>query len=445
MILMTFLIVYRLTWVILLPLVVVYLLRRGRRDPLYSQNMSERFAFYHRSLPQGAVWLHAVSLGETRSAAALIRLLLDRGDNVILTNFTPAGRREATRQFGPEIASGQMAVVWVPFDMMWTYRRFFRACQPRIGLTLEVEVWPAMIFAAKRAGVPLYMCNGQYASRPLARDSRGLRVRQRVIRGLSGAFVKSQLQAERFAQIGLQNVTVTGELRFDQPIPQDHIDSAQGVRKTLLTHWPEVIAIASGVEGEEDLYIQLIHEVRKNSVVANKPAPLFVYVPRAPERFNAVADKLAAAGLHTVLRSEQFNAELSSKASVFSGDEAVLFGDSLGEMFFYLSLADRVIVGGGFTPRGAHNIIEPLALRKPVLTGPYVWTIEYPFVEAEAAEIALIAEDSQQLAEILAKPIPDTKSRIDAFLREHSGASQQTLDAIDHALSRKAAFPVPKI
>lgn len=445
MILTIFLVLYRLAWIILLPGLVVYLLRRGRRDPLYSQSMSERFAFYRRPLPQDAIWLHAVSLGETRSAVALIQLFLDRGDNVIVTNFTPTGRREAQRQFGPEIASGQMAVVWVPFDMMWTYRRFFKACRPRIGLTLEVEVWPAMIFAAKRAGVPLYMCNGQYGSGPLARDSRGLRLRQRVIRGLSGAFVKSRLQAERFAQIGLHNVTVTGELRFDQPIPQDHIDSALGVRQTLLTHWPAVIAIASGVEGEEDLYAQLIQDVRENSIKANKPAPLFVYVPRAPERFNAVANKLAAAGLYTALRSEKFGAEFSSSASVFSGDEAVLLGDSLGEMFFYLALADRVIVGGGFTPRGAHNIIEPLAIRKPVLTGPYVWTIEYPFVEAEAAGIASIAEDSQQLAEILAKPIPNTKSRIDAFLEEHSGASQQTLDAIDHALSKKTAFPVSKI
>ncbi len=440
MILMTFLVLYRLAWIILLPGVVVYLVRRGRRDSLYSQNISERFGFYRRPLPQNAIWLHAVSLGETRSAVGLIRLFLDRGDNVIVTNFTPTGRREAQRQFGREIASGQMAVVWVPFDMMWTYRRFFNAFQPRIGLTLEVEVWPAMIFAAKRAGVPLYMCNGQYASGPLARDSRGLRLRQRVIRGLSGAFVKSRLQAERFAHIGLQNVTVTGELRFDQPIPQDQIDSALKVRKALLlTHRREVIAIASGVEREEELYVQLIQDVRENSVKANRPAPLFVYVPRAPERFNSVADKLAAAGLYTVLRSDKLSAELSASASGFSGDEAVLLGDSLGEMYFYLGLADRVIVGGGFSPRGAHNIIEPLALRKPVWTGPYVWTIEHPFVEAEAAEIASIATDRQQLAEILTKPIPDTKLRIDAFLQEHSGASQQTLQAIDVALSRTSA------
>jgi len=155
MIRMIFLFVYRLAWVLFLPLLLIYLFKRGRRDALYSQNLLERFAVYNRPMPQDAIWVHGVSLGETRSALALIRMILDRGDNVIITNFTPAGRREAQRHFAAEIGSGQLAVIWVPLDMMWSYHRFFRACQPKIGLTLEVEVWPAMISAAKRAGCPL--------------------------------------------------------------------------------------------------------------------------------------------------------------------------------------------------------------------------------------------------------------------------------------------------
>jgi len=433
---------YRLLWVALLPVGLVYLLLRGRRDALYAQDIAERFAIYRQPLPQGAVWLHAVSLGETRSALALIRLLLRRGDKVIVTNFTPTGRREAMRQFAPEIASGQMAVVWVPFDMMWTYGRFFKACRPRIGLTLEVEVWPAMIFAAQRAGVPLYMCNGQYASPPLARDSRGLRIRQRVIRGLAGVFVKSRLQAERFAQIGVQNITVTGELRFDQPIPQAHLDAGLALRELYLSQFglgqrPEVIGIASGVEGEEDLYVALIQDLRAAALRANIPHPLFIYVPRAPERFGVVAEQLAKAGFPTLRRSVALGPDLGLLAGSVPADTAVLLGDSLGEMFFYLSLTDRVIVGGGFTPRGAHNIIEPLSLGKPVLTGPYVWTIEYPFAEAEAASIASIAKDGPHLAAILAEAAPDVAPMIKAFLAEHAGASARTLHAIDLVLSSR--------
>ncbi len=427
-----FLLVYRLAWVLLLPVVLLYLWRRGRKDPGYRSHLAERFGFYGRTLPQGVIWLHVVSLGETRSAAGLIRAMLARGDRVLLTHFTPAGRRESARLFGDEIASGAVTVVWVPFDMAWCHRRFLAACRPRIGLTLEVEIWPAMIFAARAAGVPLYLCNGQYATRPLARDSRGLRLRQRVIRGLAGALVKSQLQAERFALIGLKNVTVTGELRFDQPIPESQLATAK-VLRTTIPPGREVITIASGVEGEETLFATVIQAVKARS----DPAPLFVYVPRAPERFDAVAQALQAAGLVVARRSQVLGPDLLPLIPL--GDADVLLGDSLGEMFFYLALCDRAIVGGGFTERGAHNIIEPLMLGKPVLTGPYVWTIEYPFVEAEALGIARSLPDADALLAALAEPPPECADRIAAFLAEHSGASRKTLAAIDQALSAMAA------
>lgn len=431
MILRLFMLVYRLAWAALLPAVLLYLWRRGRRDPLYARHLAERFGFYPRPLPQCAIWLHAVSLGETRSAIGLIRLMLDRGDRVVVTNFTPAGRREALKQFAPAIATGQLAVVWVPFDIGWCLRRFLRACTPRIGLTLEVEVWPAMIAETRRAGMPLYMCNGQYGSRPLARDSRGLRLRQRVIRGLAGAFVKSALQAERFAGIGLADVTVTGELRFDQPIPAAQLEAARRIAPRLPAR--EVIAIASGTEGEEALYLDLIRSLR-----AQGNPPLFVYVPRAPERFDAVAGGLAAAGLPVLRRSRVLSPDLAALTAPFPEDTAVLLGDSLGEMYFYLALAGRVIVGGGFTPRGAHNIIEPLALGKPVLTGPHVWTIEYPFAEAEAAGIARSLPDLPALLRALSQPPGDDPApRIAAFLHDHGGASRRTLAAIDRVLARE--------
>ncbi len=431
MILQLFLLVYRLAWLFLLPVVLVYLWHRGRKDPDYRTHLAERFGVYGRALPKGVIWLHVVSLGETRSAAGLIRALLARGDQVLLTHFTPAGRRESARLFAAEIASGAVTVVWVPFDMAWCHRRFLTACRPRIGLTLEVEIWPAMIFTARAAGVPLYLCNGQYATRPLARDSQGLRLRQRVIRGLAGALVKSQLQADRFARVGLTNVIVTGELRFDQPIPENQLTAAKTLRATIPLG-REVITIASGVQGEEAMFATVIKAIKARP----DPAPLFVYVPRAPERFDAVAQSLEAAGLVVARRSQVLGPDLSPLAPLDGVD--VLLGDSLGEMFFYLALCDRAIVGGGFTERGAHNVIEPLMLGKPVLTGPHVWTIEYPFVEAEALGIARSLPDAYALMAALKEPTPQVADQIAAFLAEHSGASAKTLAAIDRVLIDKA-------
>lgn len=431
MILNLFLVFYRLLWIPLLPLVLIYLWRRGRRDPDYAGKIAERFGFYRTPLPQDAIWFHAVSLGETRSALALIKLALARGDKVVLTHFTPAGRREAEHQFSAEISTGQLAAIWVPFDMRWCYRRFFNACRPKIGLTLEVEIWPAMIFAAKRAGIPLYMCNSIYGTLPFARDSKGLRLRQRIIKGFAGGFVKSSIQAERFASVGLENVTATGELRFDQPVPPALLEAAQRSRPSLASG-REVVTIASGVEGEEQLFIDVVTKLVEQARALDKPSPLIVYVPRAPERFDAVADGLKQADLTVCRRSDLFDSKLEQVAELEGTD--VLVGDSLGEMYFYLALADRVVVGGGFTKNGSHNIIEPLMLMKPVLTGPYVWTIEYPFCEAEAAGVAVSLPDQAALLAALSQRTTVNVARIEAFLAEHGGASVRTLAAIDNAL-----------
>lgn len=433
MILNAFLIAYRLLWFIGLPFVLLYIWSRGRRDPAYKAHLGERFGIYPSLLPPNPIWIHAVSLGEVRSAVALIRLALDLGDNVVVTHFTPAGRAETNRQFAPEIASGQLAAIWVPFDMHWCFRRFFRACRPRIGLTMEVEFWPAMIFASRRARVPLYMCNAQYASRPRERDSQGLRLRQRVIQGFAGGFVKSKLQADSFTSIGVQNITVTGELRFDQPIAPHLIRAAETLKPTL-PEGREVITIASGVESEEPLYADMITRLIADAKAQNRPAPYFVYVPRAPERFDAVFAGLQDAGLTCLRRSTALDDQLNPTASLAETD--VFLGDSLGEMFFYLGLADRVVVGSGFDPKGAHNIIEPLMMSKPALTGPHIWTIEFPFIEAEAAGVAKRVPDIDALIAELSTPAPDKSAEIAAFLAEHQGASARTLAEIDKVLGR---------
>lgn len=426
MILNAFLALYRLAWVVLTPLVLIYLWRRGRKDPMYAAHLRERFGSYG-PLPQNPIWIHAVSLGETRSAVPLARDLLDAGECVVFTHFTPAGRQEAMRAFGDEIAQGRVASVWVPLDMFWVFGRFFRACRPKIGLTMEIEIWPAMIFASKRAGVPLYMCNAQYPSTSIARDSRGLRLRQRIMTGFSGAFVKSQLQADRFASVGVHNIHITGELRFDQPIPPHLLEAADRVAPAISDR--AVITIASAIEGEDALFIQTIRDL-----LSGDSKPRIVYVPRAPERFDDVARMLEDAGLTIARRSEVFDENLAQN-TVLGKEVDVLLGDSLGEMYFYLSLADRVVVGGGFHPKGAHNIIEPLALQKPVVTGPYTQTIENPFVEAEAAGVALSVPDGLALVAALQAPSWATPAQITAFMADHAGASGRTVTAIKRVLS----------
>lgn len=421
---------YKLAWVLLFPVILAYLWLRGRKDGDYIRHLSERFGA-HAPMP-GAIWVHAVSLGELRSAVPLIRALLDRGERVVTTHFTPAGRRESQRIFAADIAAGRLRAAWVPFEFAWCFRRFFAAFRPRYGLVMEIEVWPQMILSARARGVPLYLCNAQYPAKSIAKD-RG-RARFDLMAGFAGALVKSDLQAARFAETGLFPIAVTGELRFDQPIPPAQVAAGEAIRARLAATGRHAVTIASAIEGEDALYIETIKAVQAAHAAAGQPAPLFVYVPRAPERFAEVGAMLDQAGLRVMRRSMGIAGDLTTQADLSALD--VILGDSLGEMYFYLSISDTVIVGGGYMPKGAHNISEALALGRPVIVGPHTWTIEYPAVEAAAAGVLAITEP-EALAAALApgapRPAPDT---IATFFAAHSGAVGKTLAALDQFTSK---------
>ncbi|MDZ7573701.1 MAG: glycosyltransferase N-terminal domain-containing protein [Pseudotabrizicola sp.] len=430
-----FLLLWSALWTFGLPLILGYLWRRGRKDPAYTAHLAERFGRYPAPLP-GAVWVHAVSLGEVRSAVPLIRALLDRGDRIVTTHFTPAGRAEAQRVFAADISADRMRVVWVPLETSWAYHGFFRAFRPTYGLVMEIEIWPRMVAAARAAGVPLFMCNAQYPNRALVRDSKGMRIRQAVMRGFAGALVKSDLQEQRFSSVGVRNIAVTGELRFDQPVPPALVAAGHAARIWIGAADRSVITIASAIEGEDATYIHAIRALHDQARRLGLPKPLIVYVPRRPERFNHVAETLASEGF-SVLRRSSFPTPFDP-ADWEKPDNCpdIFFGDSLGEMYGYLAMADQVIVGGGFNPKGAHNISEALVLGKPVITGPHTHTIEYPFAEAEAAGVAVSVSDASALAaHLLANP-PTDPARIAAFTAAHSDATCKTLAAIPHLLAQ---------
>lgn len=432
-----FLLGYALLWAVALPLVLAYLWRRGRRDALYWQHLGERFGSYTRPLP-GSIWVHAVSLGELRSAVPLIRALLDRGETVVTTHFTPAGRREALAVFAADIAAGRLCPVWVPLEYDWVYRRFFRAFRPVCGLVMEIEIWPRMIASARRHGVPLFMCNAQYPLKSLERDRARAPIRAELMTGFAGAFVKSNIQAERFASVGVRTIEVTGELRFDQPVPKSQLDAGRAARAWLGAVGRSVVALASVVEGEDDLFISAITASRAAYVAAGLEPPLFVYVPRAPERFGEVALLLAQAGLATLRRSDGFDQNFAPIGKPPLAVD-VLLGDSLGEMYAYLAMSDRVVVGGGFTPKGSHNISEALSLGKPVMTGPDIHTIEYPAMEALAAGVLTRLSYEAALHAALAPdhPADPPPERIAAFFAQHSGAVAKTLAALDRQLTSR--------
>ncbi|MGY6633756.1 MAG: 3-deoxy-D-manno-octulosonic acid transferase [Alkalilacustris sp.] len=413
---------YRLLWWPALPLALGYLWWRGRRDPDYRRHWDERLG--GGPTPEGAVWVHAVSLGELRSAVPLIRALLDRGERVVTTHLTPAGRRAAHAAFPAEIAAGRLTPRYLPVETHHAWHRVLRRGRPKLVLALEIEIWPGMIAALQAAAVPLALVNSQVPEASYPRARRLARLLGHPVALVPLVLAKSDRHAARFTALGAPHVVACGELRFDQPVPAAQTAAAHALRPSLGDR--PVVTLASVVAGEEAIYLEAL---------ARLPVrPLVVWVPRAAERFDATADRLAAAGLRVARRSTALDGALDSGPAVGPAlnDVDVLLGDSFGEMFFYLALGDVAVVGGGFVPKGAHNIIEPLALGRPVLVGPHVWTIEYPGQEAMAAGVVTLCPDPPALATALAERLaaPGDGRAMAAFLAAHGGATARTLEAL---------------
>jgi 3-deoxy-D-manno-octulosonic-acid transferase len=420
---------YRLIWWIFMPVVLIYLYLRSRREPEYFKFLGERFG--HHQLRKGPhIWIHAVSLGEVRSAAPLIAHLLEGPLPIVITHFTPAGRREVARLFSSAVADGRLTPCYIPFDYDAAFKRFFNAFSPTYGLVMEVEFWPAMIMSSRKRGIPLYLCNGQYPSKSFERDQSRLFSRANIVSGFAGVMVKSQLQAGRFRKLGVKKIAVTGEMRFEQPIPQAHLNAAHNLCSGAFAGRP-IITLASVVEGEDDRFLTLISKVQAHFETQNEPAPLFIYVPRAPDRFDLVADMIVSRGFRYAKRSAWLDPALHPRPDKVMGTFDILLGDSLGEMYFYLELCDLTIVGGGFSPKGSHNISEPICLKKPVIIGPNDYTIEFPAREAIAAGVCLKMDFDNLAEQLTQSPLQfTTKAQLESFLENAGGGTAKTIAAI---------------
>lgn len=423
-----FLFLYACAFRVLTPVVWRYFRKRARGDAGYGLHLDERKG---EGAPFAAdLWLHAVSLGEINAAEPLVRLALRDGHRVLTTHATPAARNRVERTFADEIASGQLAVRFLPVDRRDYWQRFFAAYAPRVGLVVEMEFWPWMIEAAREAGVPLALVNAQIPAASWPKARRLASLFGHPVARLASVFAKSETQAGRFRALGAPDVRIAGETKFDIVPPEMQIHAGKAFAASL--RGKTVIAVASVVEGEEEVYVQALADL------FSEPEPPFViWVPRAPERFRASGEFLQSAGFEIAWRSQLFDNGLNPLSE--PGSARILVGDSLGEMTFYIASADAVIVGGGFGRRGAHNVIEPLALGKPVITGPRVGTIEFPAVEAEAAGMLTVCKAPEDLPDAVRAAIAQrSPEKAEAFHASHRGASQRIYDAVQPLLSERA-------
>ncbi|WP_312303030.1 3-deoxy-D-manno-octulosonic acid transferase [Pulveribacter sp.] len=435
---------YALATCLATPLLRAKLRRRALAEPAYGQHVDERFGHYGPALdsvqPQAEderfVWIHAVSLGETRAAALLLKELrpLLPGMRLLLTHGTATGRAEGAALLQP----GDVQL-WLPWDTPGATRRFVRHFRPAIGILMETEVWPCLAAACRRAGVPLVLANARLNEKSRAGARRLAWLARPAYSGLTAVWAQTEADAERLRSVGAPVAAVLGNLKFDVVPPP--AQQAHGRAWRAAATRP-VALLASSREGEEALWLAALQSNRPPTQAGQAPAAIktgatgklqWLLVPRHPQRFDEVERLCRAAGL-TVSRRSRWTA----------GPEAadVWLGDSMGEMALYYGLAHVALLGGSFERLGGQNLIEAAACGCPVVMGPHTFNF------AEAAELALKAGAAErvpdmasavQAAAALVLDVPAqarAAGRCLAFAEAHRGGALATALAIVQQLRR---------
>ncbi len=413
---------YRLLWWIALPFLPLRLWWRGRREPGYRRLVGERFGRYGADTPQvrDVVWLHAVSLGETRAAAPLVARILEARPKatILLTHMTATGRAA-----GAELAGPRVVQVWLPYDVPFAVEAFLARFAPRVGLLMETEVWPTLVAACARRRIPLFLVNARLSARSLDGYQRATSLTEPTFAALTAAFAQTAADAARLHEAGVHDVKVTGNLKFDLAPPADSVARAGELRHRIGSR-PTWVAGCTR-DGEEAMILDAL------DASPLPPGTLTMIVPRHPQRFDDVARLLDARGVAYVRRSEARDVPPSA---------TVLLGDSLGELSAYYAAADVAFVAGNLAPLGGHNLIEAIAAGTPTLVGPHTFNFAEATREAVAAGAASQVPDAtallREIAMLLGDPAMRQRMRAagTTFLAAHRGATDRLWNELSRSI-----------
>jgi 3-deoxy-D-manno-octulosonic-acid transferase len=404
----------------LLPVALARLVWRGRREPGYRDHVSERLG-HHRGAPprRPVIWVHAVSVGETRAAEPLVRALAAAypDHHVLLTHMTPTGRRTGAALFGEDVVQS-----YVPYDYPGAVARFLEHYRPRMGVILETEIWPNLVLGCKARGIPLCLVNARLSGKSAQAYQRFAALSRETFGALTVIAAQTNEDAQRLRALGASDVRVTGNLKFDVTLDSEQMELGRARRETYGVR--RVLLAASTRDGEEALLLDALSQL---------PADvLFIIVPRHPQRFDQVA---------AVIDARAVAYRRLSGAEPLGRETRVLLGDSMGEMAAHYAACDVAFIGGSLLPFGGHNLIEACAAGRPVLIGPHTYNFAEAAdkaIEAGAALRASGAEDVMRKASaLLADPgaLERMAERGVEFTRAHSGATERVMKVLEGVMS----------
>jgi 3-deoxy-D-manno-octulosonic-acid transferase len=419
---------------LLRPLVWRKLHRRARQEALYGHDIPARWGRYGGAplVPRAdapLVWIHAVSLGETRVAAVLIAALRQQHPTlrILLTHSTATGWAEGQQH----LREGDVQT-WLPWDDSWSVRRFLRHFQPRLGVLMETEVWPQLVAQCQRAGVPLVLANARLNEGSWRKAERLWWLSRPAYAGLTAVWAQTEDDAQRLRSLGAKVEAVWGNLKFDAQPNATQCASGHAMRLQLAR---PLILLASAREGEELEFLTKIKvlalknkEISAIECIANCQ---YLIVPRHPQRFDEVAQLIAAQGWRCRRRAD-WGCEVQNATD----EPTIWLGDSLGEMAFYYSMADVALLGGSFAPLGGQNLIEAAACACPLVLGPHTFNFAQAAAQAVATGAALRVSDLsaalQAAHRLLTDPSALSHARAQAlhFARSQQGGTAATAQQV---------------
>lgn len=423
--------VYTVAWWLALPAVAMYLALRSIRQREYLHHWSERFFGRGATFERGArvIWIHAVSLGETRAAQPLIEALAGAHADLrfVLTHMTPTGRAA-----GAQIAQrlpGRVLQRYLPYDTPFATRVFLRGVRPSLGVVLETEVWPNLMFAARESGLPVALVNARLSERSLGRALRW----PTLVRAAAGVLARIAAQTDndraRLARLYAGPIDVFGNLKFDLAPDATQLERGRAWRQHFGAR--PVWLFASSREGEEAMLLDALERAPGRAMDA-----LLVVVPRHPQRFDEVERLFVSRGRRVVRRSGLAGGGMQPEIP----PGAILLGDSMGEMATYYAAADAALIGGSLAPLGGQNLIEACACGCPVVVGPHTFNFAQAADDAIAAGAALRVPDAGAALTALTELTRDStqlerrRTAALAFARAHSGATARTVEILQALL-----------
>ncbi len=418
---------YSLLMWALQPLLRRKLLRRGRDEEGYLHAIDERFGYYAKAPSKGYVWIHAVSLGETRAAAVLLQALRTAYPELrlLLTHGTATGRAQ-----GQSLLREGDVQVWQPWDTPGAVQRFLQHFHPRVGIVLETELWPNWVAQCQQAQVPLVLVNARMSEKSMRQAQRLSWLSRPAYQGLSAVLAQTQADADRLQALGAEVSAVMGNIKFDAK--PDAAQLAQALVWKQKIRRP-VVLFTSSREGEEQMWLDTLQALQQHLAADDiDPAETvqWLIVPRHPQRFDEVAALIEQRGWAVARRSAWADGPDGTAS------RTIWLGDSLGEMALYYGLSDAALLGGSFAPLGGQNLIEAAACGCPVVMGPHTFNF------AEAAQLAEETGAAERVADMaeavttvmrMVTSAPDENVHVQAclaFTQAHRGAAQRTADAL---------------